>query len=85
LDYRLSGAGKSSLGREVVARLRAGGEAVVMLDGDELREVFGAVGANAQNHGRESRLALAMQYGRLCRGYCSAGVDCGNSDHFLVQ
>jgi adenylylsulfate kinase len=70
----LSGAGKSSLGREVVARLRAGGEAVVMLDGDELREVFGAVGANAQNHGRESRLALAMQYGRLCRVIAAQGL-----------
>lgn len=63
----LSGAGKSTLAHEVVARLRATGEAVVMLDGDELREVFGAVAANAQNHGREGRLALAMQYAHLCR------------------
>ena len=70
----LSGAGKSSLAREVVARLSAGGEAVVMLDGDELREVFGAVGANAQNHGREGRLALAMQYGRLCRVIAAQGL-----------
>jgi adenylylsulfate kinase len=38
-----------------------------MLDGDELREVFGAVAANAQNHSREGRLALAMQYAHLCR------------------
>jgi adenylylsulfate kinase-like enzyme len=63
----LSGAGKSSLAHEVTLRLRASGEAVVMLDGDELREVFGAFTATVQNHGREGRLALAMQYAHLCR------------------
>ena len=63
----LSGAGKSTLAREVVERLRARDESVVMLDGDELRDVFGAAAANAQNHGREGRLALAMQYAHLCR------------------
>lgn len=70
----LSGAGKSTLALEVVARLRASGEAVVMLDGDELREVFGAVAANAQNHGREGRLALAMQYAHLCRVIATQGL-----------
>ena len=63
----LSGAGKSTLAREVAARLRANGEPVVLLDGDELREVFGAVAVNTQNHGREGRLELAMQYAHLCR------------------
>ena len=70
----LSGAGKSTLAHNVVARLRATGEAVVMLDGDELREVFGAVAANAQNHGREGRLALAMQYAHLCRVIAAQGL-----------
>ncbi|XDZ65389.1 adenylyl-sulfate kinase [Alphaproteobacteria bacterium LSUCC0684] len=69
----LSGAGKSTLAQEVVARLRAEGEAVVMLDGDELREVFGAVAANAANHGREGRLALAVQYSHLCRVIAAQG------------
>lgn len=63
----LSGAGKSTLARELAARLRAMGQPVVVLDGDELREVFGAVAANARNHGREGRLALAMQYAHLCQ------------------
>lgn len=63
----LSGAGKSTLAAELVQRLRVTGEAVVMLDGDELREVFGAVAANAKNHGRDGRLALAFQYAHLCR------------------
>lgn len=70
----LSGAGKSTLAHEVVLRLRAQGKAVVMLDGDELREVFGAVAANAQNHGRDGRLALAMQYAHLCRIIAGQGL-----------
>jgi len=70
----LSGAGKSTLAHQVVARLRAEGEAVVMLDGDELREVFGAVAANADNHGREGRLVLAMQYAHLCRVIAAQGL-----------
>lgn len=70
----LSGAGKSTLAHEVVAHLRAAGDAVVMLDGDELREVFGAVAANAQNHGREGRMALAMQYAHLCRILAKQGL-----------
>lgn len=70
----LSGAGKSTLAHELTHRLRAAGEAVVILDGDELREVFGAVATNAQNHGREGRLALAMQYAQLCRVIAAQGL-----------
>lgn len=70
----LSGAGKSTLAAEVVNRLRAQGDAVVMLDGDELREVFGAAATNAQNHGREGRLALAFQYAHLCRVIANQGL-----------
>ncbi|MBV4472855.1 adenylyl-sulfate kinase [Pseudomonas sp. COW3] len=69
----LSGAGKSTLARELVARLRSHGQSVVMLDGDELREVFGAAAASSQNHGREGRLALAMQYAHLCRMIAAQG------------
>ncbi len=70
----LSGAGKSTLALEVFSRLRASGNPVVLLDGDELREVFGAVAVNAENHGREARLALAMQYAHLCRVIASQGL-----------
>jgi len=70
----LSGAGKSSLAREMVTRLRAAGEEVVMLDGDELRDAFGAAGENAQNHGREGRLELAMRYAHLCNLIASQGL-----------
>lgn len=70
----LSGAGKSTLMKEVAARLRAQGENVLMLDGDELRDVFGAAAANANNHGHEGRLTLAMQYAHLCRVIASQGL-----------
>lgn len=70
----LSGAGKSTLAKEVVDRLRAQGEAVVMLDGDELREIFGATAANTKNHGREGRLVLALQYAQLCQVIASQGL-----------
>ena len=62
----LSGSGKSTLAFELVRTLREGGESVVALDGDELREVFGLSSTNVKSHGREGRLDLAMQYARLC-------------------
>lgn len=70
----LSGSGKSTLANGVVSRLRAKGEPVVMLDGDALREVFNATDANSLNHGREGRLALAMQYARLSRTIATQGI-----------
>lgn len=70
----LSGAGKTTLAREVARRLRSANESVVLLDGDELREVFRAAEPRAGNHGREVRLALAMQYAHLCRVIAAQGL-----------
>lgn len=70
----LSASGKSTLAGEVVRRLRSRGRAAVMLDGDELREVFGVATANEINHGREARLVLAMQYSHLCRVIANQGL-----------
>lgn len=70
----LSGAGKSTLAQMVVARLREKGDSVVMLDGDELRDVFNSTAANSMNHGRSGRLALAMQYSRLSRVLARQGT-----------
>lgn len=70
----LSGAGKTTLARALNERLKQDTQAVVLLDGDELREVFGATAANADNHGREGRLALAMQYAHLCRILAAQGL-----------
>lgn len=70
----LSGAGKTTLAKEVVTRLRASGEPVMMLDGDELREVFGSAAESGQSHGRDERRALAFQYARLCRLIADQGI-----------
>lgn len=70
----LSGSGKTTLATEITSRLRLSGQAVVLLDGDELREVFGAADINTQNHGREGRLMLALQYSKLCRVIAGQGL-----------
>jgi len=70
----LSGAGKSTVSSALVTRLRASLPAVVALDGDELREVLGAVESSGHNHGREGRLALALRYARFCRMVAQPGV-----------
>ena len=70
----LSGAGKSTLAHEVWERLRADGMHVALLDGDELREVFGSIEQKSQNHGREGRLALSRKYSSMCRLLATQGL-----------
>jgi dolichol-phosphate mannosyltransferase len=70
----LSGAGKSTLAKEVANKLQNAREKIVMLDGDEMREVFGNVKENSANHGRTARLELAMQYAKLCRLIATQGT-----------
>ena len=70
----LSGSGKSTLAGEVVNILREKGKPAILLDGDELREVFGAVKQNDKYHTYEARLALSRQYSQLCKLIASQGV-----------
>ena len=58
----LSGAGKTTIGRLWYEELKQSGERVVLLDGDELRAVFGGGFVFTA----EARLKLGMSYGRLC-------------------
>lgn len=67
----LSGSGKTTLCRLLVDRLRANGRAVVMLDGDEVREILGATDVYTDR----DRRRLALQYARLCRLISAQGVD----------
>jgi cytidine diphosphoramidate kinase len=67
----LSGAGKTTLCRKVVTHLREQGRKVLMLDGDELREVMGATTV----HSRDERLELAMRYAHLCHMIVVQGFD----------
>lgn len=56
----LSGAGKTTLARALVARLPH----AILLDGDDLRAVLGATSSGFE---RAGRLALAQTYARLCK------------------
>lgn len=67
----LSDSGKSTLCKKLVNYLRDRGKSVVLLDGDEIRAVIGAVRA----HTREERLALALRYSRLCKLLSDQGFD----------
>lgn len=70
----LSGAGKSTLAAPVAEGLRQAGETVVLLDGDELRAVFGPAATQAASHTRAARLDLALRYSRLCRMLSMQGL-----------
>lgn len=67
----LSGAGKTTLCRLLVQRLREQGRPVVMLDGDELREMMSA----EHLHTRADRLNLTLRYSKLCRLLTAQGFD----------
>lgn len=67
----LAGVGKSTLGGLFAARLRRTGRPVVLLDGDELRRVFG----DDLGYTRDDRLASAMRNARLCKLLADQGLD----------
>jgi adenylylsulfate kinase len=62
----LSGAGKTTIGKEVASKLREKEKSVVYLDGDDLRAVFNLDHSQERNHKKGSRLALSKQYSNLC-------------------
>ena len=67
----LSGAGKTTLGRELWARLRAAGRPATLLDGDALRTVI----AEDLDHSAGDRRRSAMRNARLCRLLAEQGAD----------
>jgi len=67
----LSGAGKTTVGREMSARLRAAGCTVTLLDGDELRSAI----AEDLGHSAGDRRRSAMRNARLCRLLAGQGTD----------
>jgi len=67
----LSGAGKTTVGRELSARLRAAGCTVTLLDGDELRSAI----AEDLGHSAGDRRRSAMRNARLCRLLAGQGTD----------
>jgi adenylylsulfate kinase-like enzyme/phosphohistidine swiveling domain-containing protein len=67
----LSGAGKTTVGRELWRRLRTAGRSAILLDGDTVREVI----AEDLGHSASNRRRSAMRNARLCRLLCGQGVD----------
>jgi glutamine kinase len=67
----LSGAGKTSVGRELWRRLRGAGSPATFLDGDSLR---GAI-AEDLGYGVDARRRSAMRNARLCRLLAEQGSD----------
>jgi adenylylsulfate kinase-like enzyme len=67
----LSGAGKTSVGRELCDRLRAAGCKVTFLDGDALRSTI----AEDLGHSAHDRRRSAMRNARLCRLLADQGAD----------
>jgi adenylylsulfate kinase len=66
----LSATGKTTLSTLLVENMRLSGKKVILLDGDELRQVL-----SENAYTREERIALGMRYSRLCRLLSSQGVD----------
>ncbi len=63
----LSGSGKTTLAREIIAQLKNDGLRPILLDGDELREVFFNSQKDENKHDSSTRLNLALQYSSLAR------------------
>ncbi len=67
----LAGAGKTTIGREVHALLRARNLATAFLDGDDVREIMGG----DLGHTRDDRYRNAWRICRLCRYLDRQGID----------
>ena len=67
----LSGVGKTTLARELSAQLRRGGRRVILLDGDDLRQVLN----DTRGYSEGERRDLAARYSKLCQLLASQGVD----------
>lgn len=66
----LSGAGKTTIGKKWYEELKSSYDNVVLLDGDELRQVFG----NDLGYTKEDRQKSAMRNGRLCKMLGEQGI-----------
>ena len=67
----LSGSGKTTVARLVRDRLESCGRAVLMLDGDTMRDVLDEPSA----HDPDDRRRLAFIYGRFAREVAAQGID----------
>jgi adenylylsulfate kinase len=66
-----SGAGKTTIGKELYHIIKQNKDACVFLDGDKMREMYG----NDLGYSQEDRFKSAMRYSRLCEFLTSQGID----------
>jgi cytidine diphosphoramidate kinase len=66
----LSASGKTTLAKIVTMKLRKNNYPVVMLDGDQLRDILGA----SRRHSQSARKALAHQYSNLVQTISQQGI-----------
>ena len=66
----LSGAGKSTIGQELQRRLRENEQSVLFLDGDNLRQAFGA----DLGHSAADRRFVCMRNARICKMLSDQGI-----------
>ena len=71
----LSGAGKTTLAKSIYRKLSLKNNNTILLDGDELRNIFIPLTGNHNNFAREERLALGCAYSNLCKILQSQGFD----------
>ena len=69
----LSGAGKTTLALRLFALFQTKNQPVVVLDGDEMRNVL--AGSDATGYRRDDRLALGHRYARLARYLVGQGIN----------
>lgn len=67
----LSGAGKTTIGKQLYQAIKQKKENVIFLDGDILREVFG----NDLGYSREERYQCAMRYAKICHMIAQQNID----------
>lgn len=69
----LSGSGKTTIARALCKRLDKLSLKPILLDGDNLREIFSAQDEVTTPYSRENRIKLSHKYGLLCKDLSSQG------------
>ena len=63
----LSGAGKTTLAKELIQRLQECESQPILLDGDILRNLLQVSENVLDSHSRKARIKLALKYAQMCR------------------
>ena len=69
----LSGAGKTTLAKELYLRLQKNRLNPILLDGDILRNIFKTDALGEPSYTRNSRIDLGLKYGLLCKTLADQG------------